>query len=48
MGEDAREVCSSFTNWVEEGDDRKTAPAPETGISVQDPGEYYDRYRTAL
>ena len=66
IGEDAREVCSTFTDWAEEGDDQKIAPVlkklgeycePRKNIPferyrfnrrVQDPGETYDQYRTAL
>lgn len=66
IGEDAREVCSTFTAWAEEGDDQKIAPVlkklgeycePRKNIPferyrfnrrVQDPGETYHQYRTAL
>ena len=66
IGENAREVCSTFTDWAEEGDDQKIAPVlkklgeccePRKNIPferyrfnrrVQDPGETYDQYRTAL
>ena len=26
IGEDAREVCSTFADWAEEGDDKKISP----------------------
>ena len=47
IGEDAREVCSTFTNWDEEGDDKKIAPV------LKKLGEYcearknipFERYR---
>jgi len=66
IGEDAREVCSTFTAWAEEGDDQKITPVlkklgeycePRKNIPferyrfnqcVQDPGETYDQYHTAL
>ena len=66
IGEEAREVFSTFTGWAEEGDDAKIGPVlqkfeqycqPHRNIPferycfnrrVQEPGETYDQYRTAL
>jgi len=66
IGEDAREVCSTFTDWAEEGNDQKIALVLKKlgeyckthknipferycfNRCVQDPGETYDQYRTAL
>ena len=47
IGEDAREVCSTFTDWAQEGDDQKIAPV------LKKLGEYceprknipFERYR---
>ena len=66
IGEEAREVYSTFNDWVNEGDDKKIGPVlkklgdycePRKNIPferyrfnrrIQEPGETYDQYRTAL
>ena len=66
IGEEAREVYSTFNDWAEDGDDKKIKPVlkkfgdycePRKNIPferykfnprVQEPGETYDQYRTAL
>ena len=66
IGEEAREVFSTFTDWTTEGDDSKIAPVlakfeaycqPRKNVPferyrfnrrIQEPGETYDQYRTAL
>lgn len=66
IGEEAREVYSTFTDWEREGDNEKIEPVlkkfatyckPRQNVpferyrfnrSVQEPGESYDQYRTAL
>lgn len=66
IGEEAREVYSTFNDWNEDGDDKKIKPVlkrlgdyykPRKNIPferyrfnrrVQEPGETYDQYRTAL
>lgn len=66
IGEEAREVFSTFSDWAAEGDESKIAPVlakfeaycqPRKNVPferyrfnrrVQEPGETYDQYRTAL
>lgn len=66
IGEEAREVYSTFNDWDAEGDEKKIKPVlkkfgeycePRKNIPferfkfnrrVQEPGETYDQYRTAL
>ena len=66
IGEEAREVFSTFTGWSSEGDDAKIEPVlekfaqycqPRKNVPferyrfnrrIQEPGETYDQYRTAL
>ena len=66
IGEEAREVFSTFTVWAEEGDEAKIVPVLEKVATccqpcknvpferyrfnrrVQEPGESYDHYWTAL
>ena len=66
IGEEAREVYSTFTDWESEGDNEKIEPVltkfatyckPQQNVPferyrfnrrVQEPGESYDQYRTAL
>ena len=66
IGEEAREVFSTFTDWAEEGDEakitsvllkfseycqpRKNVPFERYRFNrrLQEPGETYDQYRTAL
>ena len=66
VGEEAREVFGTFTNWVNEGDDNKIEPVlqkfadycqPRKSVPferycfnrrVQESGESYEQYRTAL
>ena len=66
IGEEAREVYSTFTDWEREGNNKKIAPVlkkfamyckPQQNVPferyrfnrrVQEPGESYDQYKTAL
>ena len=66
IGEEAREVYSTFADWASEGDSKKIEPVlkkfatyckPQQNVPferyrfnrrVQEPGESYDQYRTAL
>lgn len=66
IGEEAREVYSTFTDWARAGDKEKIEPVltkfatyckPQQNVPferyrfnrrVQEPGESYDQYRTAL
>ena len=66
IGEDARDVFSTFTDWANEGDHQKVGPVlekfaeycqPRKNVPferfrfnrrIQEPGESYDQYRTAL
>ena len=66
IGEEAREVYATFTDWTTEGDESKIQPVldkfeaycqPRKNVPferyrfnrrMQEPGETYDHYRTAL
>ena len=48
IGEEAREVFSTFGDWAAEGDAAKIKPVLAKFDSYCEPGETYDQYRTSL